>query len=428
MTNKTISKHWEDIFAEYNILEKVKNNGLFNITANQIKEHKEPRLMAKFDTSSVLPAIFKNNNLAILPNSRNSYIIGDFALYHHFEESPKKFKHIHIPSIYETINKDSISSEAVALNALGLTGALDDFLGESNLRTTISGRMTTDDFAFNISNHDNSAVQHITVKGSQMEIDTSYENENTFVLIEAKAVIHEDFLIRQLFYPYFYWHNHVQKPIKPIFVIYVNGIYRIMEYEFRDPNNYSSINLVREQSYSLENAAVSLEEIIAISRNIKFVEENTNVPFVQADTFENVITLIEHLNNGSMTPEEVTELFDFTDRQTDYYYNAARYLGFAEKSRQINGDKLICLTEKGKGLFKVSYENRQIAFIKAILEHRIFNDAFQWAVNNTNPLDRKRISNRLLELGCCKEGVAERRASSVLHWIKWIMSVPENHE
>lgn len=429
MINKvTVSQHWDNIFDKYDIVEKVKQNGSFIITANQIKEFKEPRLMVKFDTSTVLPTVFKKNHLAILPNSRGSYVIGDFSLYEPFEERSIDFKHVHIPGIYETINKDTITSEAVALNALGLTGALEDFLGETNLAATISGRMTTDDFSFRISNHDNSKSSNITVKGSQMEIDGSYENANVFALIEAKAVVHEDFLIRQLFYPYYYWRKHISKPIRPIFVVYTNDIYRLMEYEFTDADNYSSIKFVREKNYSLENAVISLKDINTLSKSIKYVHENPDIPFVQADTFENVITLAEHLKNGPMTPDEVTDLFDFTSRQTDYYFNAARYLGFVEKNKDCNEGILISLTEKGKDLFRLSYEQRQMVYVKTILEHQIFNDVFQWTITNLGSVTKEHIAKRLLELHCCGESLAERRASSVIQWVKWILNVPNNHE
>ena len=188
------------------------------------------------------------------------------------------------------------------------------------------------------------------------------------------------------------------------------------------------IKFVREKNYSLENAVISLKDITTMSKSIKYVHENPDIPFVQADTFENVITLAEHLKNGPMTPDEVTDLFDFTSRQTDYYFNAARYLGFVEKNKNCNEGILISLTERGKDLFQLSYEQRQMAYVKAILEHQIFNDVLQWTITNPGSVTKKRIAKRLLELHCCGESLVERRASSVIHWVKWILNVPNNHE
>ena len=41
---------WELLFERYEIEKKVSENGLFYISADQIREYKEPRLMTKFDT------------------------------------------------------------------------------------------------------------------------------------------------------------------------------------------------------------------------------------------------------------------------------------------------------------------------------------------------------------------------------------------
>lgn len=59
---KTVAQLWKDIFNDYHILEEIKQKGTFKITADQIRNYKEPRLMAKFDFSKQLPNIFKENH------------------------------------------------------------------------------------------------------------------------------------------------------------------------------------------------------------------------------------------------------------------------------------------------------------------------------------------------------------------------------
>ena len=63
-------KAWEALFKKYDILQQIESDGKFIISASQIKEYREPRLMAKFDHNINLPQIFAKNNLAILPISR----------------------------------------------------------------------------------------------------------------------------------------------------------------------------------------------------------------------------------------------------------------------------------------------------------------------------------------------------------------------
>ena len=54
---------WENLFEKYHILNEIKQNGKFTISAEQIKEFREPRLMTKFDHKINLPQIFFQNNL-----------------------------------------------------------------------------------------------------------------------------------------------------------------------------------------------------------------------------------------------------------------------------------------------------------------------------------------------------------------------------
>ena len=76
MSRCTTNKEaWQLLFDKYNILEEINQNGYFKITAKQINEYREARLMTKFDNSANLPELFKDNNLAILPITSNSYMI-----------------------------------------------------------------------------------------------------------------------------------------------------------------------------------------------------------------------------------------------------------------------------------------------------------------------------------------------------------------
>ena len=48
-----------------------------------------------------------------------------------------------------------------------------------------------------------------------------------------------------------------------------------------------------------------------------------------------------------MTSQQIAELMDFDIRQSDYYYNAGRYLGLFEKKRE-DGQVLTRLTALGQ--------------------------------------------------------------------------------
>lgn len=50
--------------------------------------------------------------------------------------------------------------------------------------------------------------------------------------------------------------------------------------------------------------------------------DDTSVPFIQANSMERIISLLENLYGNPMTPGQIAELMDFDPRQSDYYYNA----------------------------------------------------------------------------------------------------------
>lgn len=62
---------WEKLFNKYNILKSIESSGSFLITAAQINEFREARLMTKFDQRINLPKLFSQNQLAILPITRS---------------------------------------------------------------------------------------------------------------------------------------------------------------------------------------------------------------------------------------------------------------------------------------------------------------------------------------------------------------------
>ena len=417
-----INDGWKTLVEKYDIVEKVKKDGLFYITADQIREVKEPRLMTKFDTQDSLPGIFIKHHLAILPVTRGKYAIGEFSLYQPIPDTKPDIKQItsaKIPDYYETININDIRSEANAINVMSIAGILDDFFEEENMIQTVSGRMSSENFTFNV--YTSKGVYHtIDVANSQVEVDGGFENPNVFTIIEGKNVVHSDFLVRQLYYPTRLWRSKIVKPIRPIFMVYSNNIFRLMEYEFTDITLYNSIKLVKERSYSLEDIQISLDDIVSVYKATK-VKPEPDVTFIQADSFNKVISLVERLNDNPLSTLEIADLFGFKERQSDYYYNAAKYLGLAEKRRNDEGIK-VYITTLGKKLLKLTYKKRQLEYVRLIFGHQIFYEMFDIVIRTGEVPDKAYIGKRILELGLCDKSF-ERRASSVRGWLFWILNL-----
>ncbi len=429
---------WKELFNKYDIEKEVNDNGFYNITAEQIKEFKEPRLMAKWDSSESLPSILKSKKINILPTSRSSYILSDFKLY---EDLPKyvedvtKMQKVEIRDL-ESINIENITSEANAINVLMLSPILEDFLRDGENFATFNGRMGTGEFNFSVDRNSKKPL-YIDVKNAQCEIDAGLENDNSVVIIEAKNVIHPDFHVRQLYYPYRLWKNRVKKPIRLVFSIYSNQIFRLLEYKFNDLNNYSSIELVQEKNYTLQDTKITTEDLFKVYKNTKVtIDDNMEVyktPFVQADSFERIISLIDCLKEEDMSSGKIADIMQFDIRQSGYYFNAGKYLGifekydgeeFDEETSQWNKVRKIRLTKKGLEIAKMNYKPRQLELVKLILKHKIFNELF-FETHSSGKLPKKNdIEYLMRKYNVCDEGQISRRAGSVSSWLKWIFKLP----
>lgn len=431
MSNISVQEAWQKIFDKYNVVQEVNNNGYFEIKANQIKEFKEPRLMAKWDSSESLPSIFKKNKINILPVSRGSYIMSDFRLYKGIPELLEKeteMQKVEVPE-YESIDTKNITSEANAINVLLLSNILDDFLNEDNNVSTFNGRMGTGKFQFYVDRH-RGVPLNVRVDRAQCEIDGGFENSNSVVILEAKNIVYPDFHVRQLYYPYRLWKNKVNKPIRLVFSIYSNQIYRLFEYTFEDYKNYSSIKLVKEKNYSLQNTKISIEDLYDIYiKTIVIYDDDqakTNIPFIQADSFERIISLIEILAIKPRTTQEIADLMQFELRQSDYYFNAGRYLGLFEKvtSKKRGNVIVVKLTAQGKLVYLSNYKKRQLMLVELMLRHRIFKQLFfKTYVDGVLP-GREDIKEMMRDYNVCNEGQVDRRARTVLAWLKWIFNLP----
>ena len=433
MEKINVSDAWQVLIDKYDILTEIFNNGFFKISASQIKEVKEPRLMAKWDSSEQLPSSLKNNKINILPDSLSSYILSDFLLY---EKLPKVVEHVknmakvELPDL-QTIDVDNITSEANAISVLQISGILEDFLEldvDDILYGTFNGRMSSGKFDFKVDTKRKVPLK-VDVDRVQIEIDGGFESNHCVVILEAKNVLHEDFHIRQLYYPYRLWESKVDKPVRLIFSIYTNKIFRLMEYHFKEKGNYSSIELVRTKNYSLEDTSITLDEIKDVYDSIEDIEvisDNMNgessVPFIQADNFERIVSLLENMYDNPMTSEEIIELMKFTIRQKEYYFNAGKYLGLFQRIKEDKVTKY-GLTNVGVAIYKKSYKERQLELVKLILSHRIFRDLFGEIIETGVIPDKRRVVELELEYNVCSIDVASRRATSVISWLNWIFNL-----
>lgn len=416
---------WEALFDRYDILSHIEQEGSFSISASQIREYREPRLMAKFDHRINLPQIFHKHRLSILPASRKSYVISRFNAYESFPAPEKTVKQVNLPASLQSLDPETIPSEAIAINCALAAGILSNFLAEETLYSTVSGRMSSGQFDFFIQTFGQKTPSLVSVDNAQIEIDAAFEGSESLALLEAKRDLSEDFLVRQLYYPFRRWNSRITKRVRPIFLIYSNGIFRLYEYQFLDPNSYSSLSLVQQKQYSIENTFISPADLREAAQGPLTPEPD--IPFPQADSFERVINLCELLKNGELSREQVTDQYAFDIRQTGYYTDAARYLGLAD--RRKNGRKpAYSLTSKGQHIMNLNYRQRQLALCRTVLQHRVFRESLLLALDTGSLPDQSAIvsimqQSKLYHME--KLSTYKRRASTVKGWIAWMLRLTE---
>ena len=415
---------WENLFDKYHILSEIERDGQFIISANQIKEFREPRLMTKFDHKVNLPAIFAANNLSILPITRGDYIISSFSAYKEFDEPSTDVQKISIPAHIQSLMPQFLVSEAIALNCANACGILNDFLEDDELVPTVSGRMSSGGFRFNIDTA--FGTKCITVNNSQIEIDAAYEGIHYLSLFEAKRDLSDDFLIRQLYYPFRVWSGRVTKTVKPVFLIFSNGVFNLYQYQFDNPQNYNSLHLVKQKNYVIATE-IGLADIDNLLRTVPLVNE-PDISFPQADRMSRIVNLIELLNEKPMSKQDITSEYAFDERQTNYYTDAGRYLGLIDKSRDSDGIILFQLSALGRRVMELEYKERQLAIVSQILAHKVFNETLRLHLECGEMPDKHTIVQIMKRSNLYHieaESTYLRRSSTVIGWINWILGLIE---
>ncbi|WP_193063709.1 type II restriction enzyme [Oceanobacillus oncorhynchi] len=419
---------WLELFDKYNILKRIQEDGIFKITASQINKYREARLMTKFDHSKDLPNVFSKNKLAILPDRRGSYVIGKFKAYQKLQVESINPTVKQLPDYLQSFDPSQVTSESIALNIAHASGMIDDVMAtcienhEPQSVLTLNGRMSSGNINYKIKLSKND-YYNFKVNNSQIEIDGSYENLNTISVVEAKNKLPEDFMIRQLYYPYRFFRNiNSDKEIIPIFFTYADDIFSFHVYQFTDKMDYSSIKKIKQYNFILNDTLdLNLLEVKGISTNSPMMDEPTDSTYPQANNFLRILDMIDYL----IKPKNKFELakeYDFDVRQSDYYANALVYLGIAKK----NQNSEFILNELGKKIQKMPNSNkRNKIIIERILSYKTFKLAFDAYLKSGGKFDTKFVSKILIEnvQDINKESTAVRRSSTVKSWLDWILSV-----
>lgn len=402
-TNKSSKNEvWQRIFDKSGdrILNSIEKRGYFDITAPELKQASneidgpDVRNLAKFDKSYSLPTPFKagvneiEDYINIMPlgsiNKVYTYRLGRFNAYAPLEISESNTpKMIKFPKV-QTISPKTIPSENAYIDAAFSSGMLDQALnnGKERFLPVLHGRMGSGPMQFNIGVK---KPQTLTINSAQIEIDATFEDSQSVVIIEAKAVPEADFLVRQLYYPFYVIrHRGVTKPIRPAFLLLLGGNYYFNEYTFDDPNNYSTIRLVSQKTYRFfDDLTITLDRIVDIYKRVAIVQEPKIFP--QANSYLKFVKTLSLLNDVDddelefgLGKRDIASVFGYAERQGDYYGNLVLYLGLCSKQK---GKYII--NDHGRDLLrKLDSNEGKLALIEMLLQHQPFRIVFKYLLDN----------------------------------------------
>ena len=398
---------WEKLFS---VLDIDTSKDQHIISAAQIKEvtGREPRLMAKMDSSEDVPPAMKRNGYFLLPVSRSAYTIVRGNGFHNLEVSGGGVKEFVSQIKFNLTTNGRNTSEMQYLDYCSNAGLIEEVIGRGKLYPMIRGREGSGVYSFRVNHNE------IEVKNAQIEVDLGLEGQDSIVLLEAKSKTPEDFIIRQLYYPYKKFSGgFANKIILPTFFTYdkATGVYNFWKYHFDDPSDYNSIRLLGSDSYRIrEENTVKIDDIaddsFAIGAQKKLIP--------QANDLDKVLRLIYLVSEGVTNAADVAANFGFAPRQSSYYREAAEALGFVSFS-----GREYALTDAGKLLVSLDTEKRNIFFAKAINEFALFKECIN-VLRVKGSLGGRDIEAIIARSSTLSGSTIPRRARSIESWLKWV--------
>jgi hypothetical protein len=424
---------WETLFERHRILTEINRRGVYEISSEEINKVREARLATKFDYYVQLPELFKKNDLTIQPNTRGTYLIGRFESYQKLKDDPL------IPIVgvspttrIKTIDPFNLYSESAVLLCAYHTGIISNLLSQDVL-LTVFGRMSSGHFGYSIKNRQTGELHEIKVEGAQLEIDGGFEGESVFAIFEAKNQSVDDFLVRQLYYPYRLWSGKIGKRVVPIFMSYSNSnsVFSFYVFRFANENLYNSIELVMQRKYQIVPSGIELADIIKVLKRVKVKSEPEDVPFPQADNFDRIVDLLSQLYGvgEALSQEHITTNYAFDLRQTQYYTQAANYLGLVGKQQDDEQGVTYFLTKRGISIMAMPPQARNLALVECILERKVFNRTLRPYVERGERPTREQVVEimKAARLGLTGTTIG-RRAGTVLSWMDWIMRLTKERQ
>jgi hypothetical protein len=387
---------------------------IYSIDATELKDlaGREPRLLAKFDTPEQLAKPLRNAGYTLLPTRNGVYQLVRGNLFVALD--PCLTQSDFIPNLkFPLLTAGRSHGEAQYVDHAFNTGLLASFLGISEIYQTIRGREYTVRFDFQFSG------LTIIVESVQIEVDGGYEGLHDIVLVEAKIGAPAYFNVRQLYYPYRHFAALVpQKRVRNVFLAYdlPSASYTLREFDFPDQFDPLAVSVKQCIVYKVAPPVrLTIHDLL----DVRFQTRNVLAP--QANDLNKVYELLTLIEAGINHADEVADYFLFDRRQSNYYREAAEYLGLITASRGVS----YTLTDQAIALLAEPTATRTTMLAKVVVNSWIFIDLIQRAGSDkifTNADIDAIIAGARDEKDQARYGgtTIPRRRSTVVAWIRWL--------
>lgn len=404
---------WQSYLDQKKIV--LDGSSFYEVDAEELKElaGREPRLLAKFDEPGQLPEPLAKAGYTLLPDRNGRYILFPGNLFVSIPSCLQQQAYNGQPPFrLETAGRGC--GESQYIDKAYIIGLLSDFVGidRSKLFLTIRGRERTGVFSFSFSR------VNFNVQGVQIEVDAGYEGPRDIVLIEAKVGKRDYFNLRQLYYPFRHFKQLVPgKHVRSILLIYdiTENQYHLYELGFYEENDPGSWHFLLSRTYQLTTSPVShIDELI----NVNY-ETHTNIA-PQANDLNRIVELLDFINNGIQTSQEVADAFVFDLRQSSYYREAAEYLGLVYKQQNR-----FQLTSRGEKVVLADLEEKRRLLALCIVNSWIFVRLIDLACQHRRAFSIEDIEEVIASVPRAGEQrynktTIPRRRQTVVAWILWL--------
>lgn len=421
-TRTTLHDQWERVVDSKKFA--LDGRSIYEVTSTEVKRISgiEPRLVAKMDTRDELPSLLVRKNYFVLPVAARRYALVPGDGYHDLEDvdaTPVEFR----PEREVPVTIALKAGESAAIQTALYSGLLEQVVGVPQLRSTLhndklSLGSTTIRYGKDWSHE---------IKGAQVEVDAGFENHGKFFLFECKAWRREelhDFNVRQLFFPQLKAREDLDKQDSKLDVVcyFLNvdpdtSVYSFWQYDFRDPHDYASIELITAKAFKIQrDARASPTQLL---EELSEIEPTTSSYLPQADDASKLLTLVQGVAEGFATSDQVAGRFRFDIRQSSYYAEAAEELGLITRERRSG----YALTTIGTEIARMDSDAATHEIVSRIFTLPVFRSIANLAIKERkSALEFDEILPLVWKSGKSRynETTVRRRTQSVIAWLNWI--------